>query len=575
MRAAGLVNILLTGVCLTPDYGKDRINNTLKREVEFLTDNGPPPQDVCLIPGKEVKNILVGKKLTIATWEDWPTSGTRKNERGETVGDGFAFEFVDILREKFRFSYEVITPDKNILGDKKSGIFGLLYTKQADMAAALLPVMPSTLQLAQPSISLGETEFVILMGRPKASATGSGLLAPFTETVWYLILVSLILVGPVIFVIIKIRNRLLRRRRPLLVPEDPDGVELEDYSLPACVWFVYGALMKQGSTLSPRTDSTRMLFATWWLFILVLTAYYTANLTAFLTLSKFTLPIEGPKDIRRGYRWFAERGRILENAMLMDGRLEELQPRTFEDLPYENVSREEKIMELVKDKSMVFLEERRKVEYLMFRQYVRRTEQKIKEAERCVLAMTPKTFSVVTLAFFYPFNSSLAQLFDRTLLSLLEGGIIKYRQRLALPLNQICPLDLGSKERTLRNNDLYSTYAVIGSGFVAAIVAFVSEFIVLRHQRKRALERAASAQRKLLGSPINRSPMEPPIPSRKRVRLKIPMGPRYPGDVSHVLVLPPGPGGGGHGHAASVKMGHLGPKAQFYPTSTPSEFIFR
>lgn len=222
-------------------------------------------------------------------------------------------------------------------------------------------------------------------------------------------------------------------------------------------------------------------------------------------------------------------------------------------------------MELVKGKRMIFLDERRKVEYLMFRQYVRRTEEKIKEGERCVLAMAPKTFSVVTLAFFYPYNSSLVQLFDKTLLSLLEAGIIKYRQRLMLPLNQICPLDLGSKERTLRNEDLYTTYAVIGSGFVAAIVAFFSEFIYLRHQRKKALERAASARRKLLGSPISRSPMEPEPPTRKRVRLKIPMGPRYPGDVSHMLVLPPG----------HDKMGQLGPKAGFYPTGTPPEFIFR
>lgn len=60
-----------------------------------------------------------------------------------------------------------------------------------------------------------------------------------------------------------------------------------------------------------------MLFATWWLFILVLTAYYTANLTAFLTLSKFTLPITGPKDIPRKYKWFAEQGRILENAIMV------------------------------------------------------------------------------------------------------------------------------------------------------------------------------------------------------------------------------------------------------------------
>ena len=85
----------------------------------------------------------------------------------------------------------------------------------------------------------------------------------------------------------------------------------------------------------------------------------------------------------------------------------------------------------------------------------------------------------------------------RRLINLLEAGIIKYRQSLALPLNQICPLDLRSKERQLRNNDLLTTYKVIGSGFAAGIIAFCAEFLMQRWRKKRALRRAASAQRKV------------------------------------------------------------------------------
>lgn len=50
----------------------------------------------------------------------------------------------------------------------------------------------------------------------------------------------------------------------------------------------------------------------------------------------------------------------------------------------------------------------------MFRQYVKRTAENVKEIERCKLAMTPKSFMWQTLAFFYPFNSSLQVLFDKT-----------------------------------------------------------------------------------------------------------------------------------------------------------------
>lgn len=79
----------------------------------------------------------------------------------------------------------------------------------------------------------------MIMTRPPASATGSGLTAPFTYQVWLLILVSLLAVGPLIYGLIILRYKLTK-----------DSSQ-KTYPLPHCVWFVYGALMKQGSTLTP------------------------------------------------------------------------------------------------------------------------------------------------------------------------------------------------------------------------------------------------------------------------------------------------------------------------------------
>lgn len=65
------------------------------------------------------------------------------------------------------------------------------------------------------------------------------------------------------------------------------------------------------------TDSTRLIFATWWIFITILTSFYTANLTAFLTLSKFTLPINSWDDIYRTEKEFVStRGGCIEYAIL-------------------------------------------------------------------------------------------------------------------------------------------------------------------------------------------------------------------------------------------------------------------
>lgn len=47
-------------------------------------------------------------------------SWVQRHENGTLVGNGVAFILVEILREKFNFTYEVVMPEKNIeWGGKK------------------------------------------------------------------------------------------------------------------------------------------------------------------------------------------------------------------------------------------------------------------------------------------------------------------------------------------------------------------------------------------------------------------------------------------------------------------------
>lgn len=109
-----------------------------------------------------------------------------------------------------------------------------------DMAAAFLPILSDARKfMTYSTTTLDEGEWIIIMKRPGESAGGSGLVAPFDKYVWYLILVSLLAVGPIIYGLIILRYKLTK--------DDSQ----KSYPLPHCVWFVYGALMKQGSTLSP------------------------------------------------------------------------------------------------------------------------------------------------------------------------------------------------------------------------------------------------------------------------------------------------------------------------------------
>lgn len=55
--------------------------------------------------------------------------------------------------------------------------------KEVDMAAAFIPVLPGLDDFVKWGIDLTQFQYVVLMKRPKESASGSGLLAPFEPEV--------------------------------------------------------------------------------------------------------------------------------------------------------------------------------------------------------------------------------------------------------------------------------------------------------------------------------------------------------------------------------------------------------
>merc|ERR1711881_324994 len=74
---------------------------------------------------------------------------------------------------------------------------------------------------------------------------------------------------------------------------------VNDFSLVNSMWFTIGSLMQQGSDLSPKAISTRMVAGMWWFFTLIMISSYTANLAAFLTAAKMDTPINSADDLAK------------------------------------------------------------------------------------------------------------------------------------------------------------------------------------------------------------------------------------------------------------------------------------
>lgn len=89
--------------------------------------------------------------------------------------------------------------------------------------------------------------------------------------------------------------------------EEEDGGEASadgkpDFNFRDSLWFCITSLTPQGGGEAPQNLSGRVVAGAWWLFCFIVIASYTANLAAFLTVSRLDIPIESLDDLAKQYR---------------------------------------------------------------------------------------------------------------------------------------------------------------------------------------------------------------------------------------------------------------------------------
>ncbi|XP_076641719.1 ionotropic receptor 76b isoform X2 [Halictus rubicundus] len=493
---------------------------------------------------------------------DMPFSGIVE-ENGKWVGRGYAFYIFDLVSAKLNFTYSIVPPNEHVLGDENNGVLGLLYEKKVDMAVAFLPVLPEMGRFCEFSIYLDETRLTAVMKRPKESASGSGLLAPFERTVWFLVLASLTFMGPIIYLFASIRAKLWH---------DPKS---EGFGVSSCVWFAYSSLLKQGTNIVAKTDSTRMLFATWWIFILILTSFYTANLTAFLTKPQFTLSISSLQDIvQKGYSWVTYKGRTVDFLLSQEH---------VNDLSLLNVSRwqgkgefkfyepSKAILKSVGTKKL-FLAEAHYLQTLIFEDYVSKTRNRTDHNLRCTYVIMPGSILDTNRAFGFSRGSIIRKPLNQMLIRLVESGIVQQTQQEDLPLAEICPVDLRSTERQLRNTDLLLTYKVVIAGYTIAAIFFLIEIIysflagwVKRKKRQNLRTSRLTAARAA-------NPMVKHLPPPKQVHFLNEIPQANYGNSQHVLTQGEQQLINGRNYYVVVDRGG---DRKLIPIRTPSAFLFQ
>ncbi|XP_076807653.1 glutamate receptor ionotropic, kainate 2-like isoform X2 [Clavelina lepadiformis] len=210
---------------------------------------------------------------------------------------GYCIDLLNLLSKDLQFSYTLReVPDHNY-GDIKpdgswDGMIGELTKKHADLAVAPLTITydrERVVRFTKPYMSFGVS---ILFQKPTTEHPNIfGFLEPLSPLIWVLVFIAYVAVAFIMFCIAR------------LSPDISDNMNdncssgTNNFSILDSLWFGIGALMQQGSDLTLKSTSTRLLAGVWWFFTLILISSYTANLAAFLTVTRMETAISSVDDL--------------------------------------------------------------------------------------------------------------------------------------------------------------------------------------------------------------------------------------------------------------------------------------
>ncbi|XP_030747692.1 glutamate receptor ionotropic, kainate 2-like, partial [Sitophilus oryzae] len=224
-----------------------------------------------------------------------------KSLYGNDRWEGYALDLMQEICHILNCSYtfEEVPDGKygNYDPDKKewNGLIGHLLNRKADLAVCDLTITYErrrAVDFTMPFMTLG-----ISVLYAKAVKEPPELLAfahPLTLNIWLYMATSYLVISMIIFLVARLNPNDWENPHPC----DPNPEELENiWTIRNCCWLTLGSIMAQGCDLLPKGVSTRMATAAWWFFSLIMTTSYTANMAAFLTMSRMGLTIEKAEDL--------------------------------------------------------------------------------------------------------------------------------------------------------------------------------------------------------------------------------------------------------------------------------------
>ncbi|XP_050421609.1 ionotropic receptor 25a [Adelges cooleyi] len=217
---------------------------------------------------------------------------------------GYCIDLIEEIRKLIGFEYEIyVAPDNNFgnmdENGQWNGMVKELVEKRADIALGSTSVMAERENVVDFTVPYYDlVGITILMKKPKTPTSLFKFLTVLENDVWICILGAYFFTSFLMWIFDRWSPYSYQNNREKYKEDE----EKREFNLKECLWFCMTSLTPQGGGEAPKNLSGRLVAATWWLFGFIIIASYTANLAAFLTVSRLDTPVESLDDLSKQYK---------------------------------------------------------------------------------------------------------------------------------------------------------------------------------------------------------------------------------------------------------------------------------
>ncbi|XP_012693184.2 glutamate receptor ionotropic, delta-1 [Clupea harengus] len=287
------VQFEILGTSFSETFGKD-----VKRLATWDSVNGLNGS----LKESRIENGMQGVTVKVVTVLEDPFVMVAENILGQPKRyKGFSIDVLDALAKILGFKYEIYQVSDGKYGSQLpngtwNGMIGELINKRADLAVSAITITPERENVVDFSKRYMDYSVGILLRKPEEKINIFSLFAPFDLAVWACIAAAIPVVGVLIFLLARIQS--LRNQNPPQPPHHQQASSISS-SLHSAIWVVYGAFVQQGGDSVVGSVALRIVMGSWWLFTLIVCSSYTANLAAYLTVSRMDNSIRNFQDLAR------------------------------------------------------------------------------------------------------------------------------------------------------------------------------------------------------------------------------------------------------------------------------------